>query len=420
MKSQHFFLILLLPLAALAADTPPVAVDTLVATILAQNPERRFYEQAIAAAKSETRLAGRLGDPELSFDLGHKRVHDASSQLAGEGLAWSVSVTQPFPWPGRLALRQAIASHDLKLAQLGLARFDLALSARARRLAYGLRAAHAKAAALREVADRFADLKATFLARDPAGLTPLLETRVIAAAELTLQRRAANAELAVQSALLELNQLRGAALDEPLRVAAPELAFQPAPPASDLLSAALENNFDYAMRRVQLAQQTDAVTLARQERNPGFSLGPYFSQEKAGDRETIIGLSVSLPLPLPGRTSATVAGAQSRRAQAETALAVARRELERDLLTAAQAYAVKCAELARQDPDALTQYRDAAMLADRHYRLGAVNVATYVELQISYLDAVEALLDTRAEALAAALELHELTGLDLHLVTPAP
>jgi cobalt-zinc-cadmium efflux system outer membrane protein len=59
------------------------------------------------------------------------------------------------------------------------------------------------------------------------------------------------------------------------------------------------------------------------------------------------------------------------------------------------------------------QFREAAALADRHYRLGAVPIGTYVELQSSYLDAVEALLDTQAEALAAALELNQLTGLDL-------
>jgi hypothetical protein len=46
------------------------------------------------------------------------------------------------------------------------------------------------------------------------------------------------------------------------------------------------------------------------------------------------------------------------------------------------------------------KFREAADLADRHYRTGAVPIATYVELQNSYLDAVEALLDTQRETLA--------------------
>lgn len=128
-------------------------------------------------------------------------------------------------------------------------------SNRARTLAFGLYAANAKAAAIREVSDRFAALKEIFLARDPAGVTPLLETRVLEACELSLQRRTTEAELALQNSRIELNQLRGVAPDSPLRVAAPSLAFNTAPDTAALLAAACEKNFDYKMRRVELEQQ---------------------------------------------------------------------------------------------------------------------------------------------------------------------
>jgi len=55
--------------------------------------------------------------------------------------------------------------------------------------------------------------------------------------------------------------------------------------------------------------------------------------------------------------------------------------------------------------------RMAAELADRHYRLGAVQIATFVELQKQYLEAVEGLLDTKKETLEAAQQLELLTGL---------
>jgi cobalt-zinc-cadmium efflux system outer membrane protein len=42
-----------------------------------------------------------------------------------------------------------------------------------------------------------------------------------------------------------------------------------------------------------------------------------------------------------------------------------------------------------------------------------VPVATYVELQKEYLEAVEAMLDTRKDALRARQELELLTGLNL-------
>src|SRR5262249_23054879 len=67
-------------------------------------------------------------------------------------------------------------------------------------------------------------------------------------------------------------------------------------------------------------------------------------------------------------------------------------------------------------PESVAEFRKAAALADRHYRLGAVPIATYVELQKQYLEAVEALLETRREALEAAQQLELLTGLNINAV----
>ena len=84
-------------------------------------------------------------------------------------------------------------------------------------------------------------------------------------------------------------------------------------------------------------------------------------------------------------------------------------------MEAALTYESKVREIGRWRPDAVGHFREAAELADRHYRLGAVPVATYVELQKQYLEAVDALLDTRKDALKAAQDLELLTGLTLPL-----
>ena len=67
----------------------------------------------------------------------------------------------------------------------------------------------------------------------------------------------------------------------------------------------------------------------------------------------------------------------------------------------------------------MDEFRKAAELADRHYRLGAVPIAIYVELQKQYLEAVEALLDTRREALEAGQQIQLLTGLEFNAVQTA-
>jgi cobalt-zinc-cadmium efflux system outer membrane protein len=344
---------------------------------------------------------------------GQKRVTDRG--LSAEGVAWSVSVVQPFEWPGRIGLRKAIANRDLELAELGYARFKVALAARVRTLAYELFAAQEKAAATGEVAERFQTLREVLVQRDPAGLTPLLETRVIEATELTMQRKASAAALAAQAALLELNQLRGAAPEAPLSLLPPRLAFPRAENRDVLLASARTNNFELRLRAAELAQQGFRVELAKNERFPAIAVGPSYSVENAGDRERIAGVAVSLPLPLWNRNAGNIETARARQVQAETSLYLAQRETERKVLAAALTYETKLNEMAKWRADSVQHFKEAAGLADRHYRLGAVPIATYVELQKQYLDAAESLLDTKREALEAAAQLEQLTGLLLPL-----
>ena len=395
------------------AATNQVTLDELVKEALEKNPELRFYEAEIAAAKAVRTTAGLLANPELSAGVGQKTVR--GSGLSAEGVAWSVSVAQSFEWPGRLGLRKAIANRDIELAELGYARFKVALAARMRLLAYGLSAAEEKAATSRDVAERFNALREVLVQRDPAGLTPLLETRIIEATELNMQRKASEAAVATQAALLELNQLRGVAPDARLSVGQTHLAFRPAEPRETLLALARTNNFELRVRAVELAQQGFRVELAKNERFPAIAFGPAISEERAGDRERIIGVGVSLPLPLWNRNTANIEAAKARQVQAETSFFVTQREAERRVIEAALTYETKLREMAKWRPDAAEHFREAADVADRHYRLGAVPIATYVELQKQYLDAVEGLLDTKKEALEAAAQLELLTGLPLPL-----
>jgi cobalt-zinc-cadmium efflux system outer membrane protein len=396
------------------APSPAVTIDSLVAEVLASNPELNFYRAEVAVARGERRVAAAWANPELSAQAGQKRVR--AGGLSDEGTAWAVSVQQTFEWPGRMPLRKAIANHQVQLAELGLGQFRAALSARTRALAYNLAAAQEKTAAAQEVADRFQELREVLLQRDPAGLTPLLETRIIEATELTLKRKASEAETAAQAATLELHQLRGAAWTNAVRIASVRLGFNTAPDTDSLLAACRTNNFELRMRQAELEQQGFKVALARKEGYPAFTVGPYFAQERAGDREQQIGLALSLPLPLWNRNRGGVESAEARRQQAETSLLVTQRNIERQVVENAQGYDTKRREMARWRSDSVDEFRKAAELADRHYRLGAVPISTYVELQKQYLEAVEALLDTKREALDAAQALEHLTGLPLSLV----
>lgn len=389
---------------------PALSLDDLVRQVQSNNPELDFYRAEIAAARAGRKTAARWDNPEITAELGSKRVWERHGAALGDGVAWSVALAQPFEWPGRIGLRKAIANRQIEIAELGLRQFQAALAGRARSLGHAVLAARQKADAAQEVAARYRSLLEVLVQRETAGVTPLLERRIIEASAITLSRRATDAEREVQAALLELNQLRGQPASAPLRLSGQLVVPTDPPVLARLLEVAATNNFEVRARQLELAQQGFQVRLARNERYPRVTLAPYYSEEKANDEQRIAGLGISLPLPLWNQNRDNLEAATAREQQAGASLRVILREVERAVAEHAMALETRLAEMARWRPGAEAQLREAAELADRHYRLGAVPVATYLEMQNQYLEALEALLATRREALEHRQQLELLTG----------
>lgn len=279
-----------------------------------------------------------------------------------------------------------------------------------RSLGYNIFIAQKKLAAAREVADRFQALTEVLVQRDPAGVTPVLETRIIEASTITLQRQASEATIAAQVAMLELSQLRGQPPGATVRVTGAQLNFRASPSLETLLDTARTNAFELRIRQTELEQQGFKVSLAKNERFAGVTIGPFITQDKAVDTERTIGIGVSMPLPLWNRNTGNIETAKARAQQAQTSLLLTQREVERRVTENALALQVKLEEMSKWRADSVQKFREAAELADRHYRLGAVPIATYVELQKQYREAIAAMLDTKKEALESAQTLEQLTG----------
>lgn len=394
-----------------------MTLDALVSEVLENNPELNFFKAEIDAAKGLRRTAGTWANPEISGALGQKKVWNEERELTGKGKAGEISITQTFEWPGRMGLRRAIADRDIHLAELGLEQFKTSLAARTRIKAYELFAAREIAAASVEVASHFRALREVLVQRDPAGLTPLLETRVIEAMELNMQRKASQATLVAQATLFDLNQLRGKPVGEEISLSPRRLMFAALEDKNALIELARSNDFLVRMRALELEKSGFQVGLAENERWPAISVGPSFAQEQAGERERVVGAAVSLPLPFWNQNQGSVQTARARRTQAEISLNAAQRDAERRLLEAAAIYEMKVREMASWGVDSIQHFQEAAELADRHYRLGAVPVSIYVELQTQYLEAIAGLHDTKKEALEAAAQLELLTGKQLSLAS---
>jgi len=407
------FGIVLAPMLYSANDA--TSLDQLVAEAWARNPEANVYRAEIAAAKGERRTAGEWQNPEATTDAGAKVVHDYHGNTLGEGVTWTLSAAQTFEYPGRVSLRKAIANHQIALAEVGLEGFRVALAARVRAAAFRAALGRAKADAAGEVAKRFEDLASVLSQRPAAGIAPQLEARIIEASAISLKRRPIEAQREMQSAIYELNQLRGAPIDSPLALANVDLKLQSLPPIATLLWTARERNYDIRTRTVELEQQGFKVKLALNERWPAVRVGPFAHDERAETNEYQFGIGVTLPLPLWNRNAGKIDSERARAAKVEAELTALVREVERKVADAEFIYRSRRDEVEQLQATILPQLRAAAEMGDRNYREGAVPLATYTELQKQYLDSIDAFSSAQAAAIDARQQLEQLTAIRLDL-----
>lgn len=400
---------ILLVTATALAETP----EALARRAVQRNPELNFFIAEIAAAKGAMRTAGTVRNPELSTEFGYKNSRENSGGASGDGAILALSFSQTFEYPGRIALRKAIANHDLVLAELHLQQFRLTLAARVRSLAYASTSAQERTKAVQEVASRTKELNEVLKQRPLAGIAPQLEAQIISANLLTFQRQQRESQLAEKTIAAELNQLCGRSADAALTVDAIPAIFTAAS-VPRLVEAARSNAFDIRIRQAELAQQGFKVALSKNERFPAVAVGPFYSLENAIDREQRVGLGVSLPLPFWDHNAGNIASSKARQQQAEASLAVAEREVEKRATQTAATLEAKRAEIEAWKTGAIVKLREASELADRNYRLGAVPLTTYVEIQKQYLEAIAALDGAQKDALEAAQALEILTGQKLY------
>jgi len=202
----------------------------------------------------------------------------------------------------------------------------------------------------------------------------------------------------------------GEAPEHDLELRTETLTLNPPPALDTLLASARMRNFELLARIIDVEQQGYEVKLAENERWPSISVQPYVQRQTNNTQETQMGIGVSIPLPLWNRNQGSIDSARAKGVQAEVMLTAQMRQLERDVAAQASHYRLHVEELAKWPADMLNSFRAAAAEADEHFRLGALPLATYTELQRQYIESIKAVLGSQLGAVEARLQLEQLTG----------
>lgn len=411
LSTFYFLLFATWTLAEEALPGPEaLSIEQLTQQVLAYNPELRFYEAEIENAKGQRRQAGLWHNPEFSGEYGERRINDAGGNLLNKGLTRSATITQTFEFPGKASLRKAIANKDIVLAELGLEQFRLSLKGKVKLLAYRYLAATSNARVALEISDRSSTLIELIRQRPSAGIAGLLDQRIIEGSLLELQRSATQFEQERAAAQIELNVLRGKPTSHPLKIEAKQDLTLKVANLDELIFNALNNNYLLKIRQIEIEKAIQSVSAAKMDIAPDFVVGPFFSQDRAGDNEVNLGGSVAVTLPLWNWNQGNIDSAKARQDQALAMSLQAKRQIDTEVSQRFSAYQLLQRQFIQTSNDTIKNLQDASDLADRQYRLGAISVQTFLEMQRQFLATQQSQNSAWVEAQSNLLDLELLTG----------
>ena len=394
-------IIIAISLAHASVASGAVSLDHLVERILERHPALVAEESEVAAAEAGRLQAGLRPPPEVGVSAGFKDTDtDSGYEASAE---WLFTM----PRGGRLDALSALAAGEVDFARAGLERTRQELAREIRLLAYRYLAASADAAVAGEIADRSKAMIELLKQRPSAGPALLLELRVIEASLVEFQEAARTFTAQRDLARLKLNLWLGhepqAPLDlnEPLQC--PDDRFE-----YEALVRMLERSPAVLLRLADRTRAEAEVQLAAHEAAPEYQWGPYIAREAAGEAETVVGLAFSTPLGGGKRSEAATARARARQAAADAGLEQERLEARVELAGILKQYEGALAKVAGIPQDLVDQMRAAADLADRQYRLGAIPVQLFLDVQREFLSVQQLHHQALLEAWSHAVELRGL------------
>ena len=307
-------------------------LNNLVLEALQANPEIQAMHKERIAARSRIAPAGALDDPML--EAGLVNVPTDNFRLDREEMTMKmVGIAQRFPYPGKRALRETVASKEAEgighgfwetagrvARDVKVAYFDLALVREMRRVAIENRA----------TLERFLEVAESRYRAGQVGIADVLKAQVQITRMLDELIRLDREE---PSIIAELNRALGRAANHVAPVTVLPALQRPNLDLDALHEAALRNRPQLAALRSTIARAETSAELARKDFYPDFDLRfSYGQRDNAPDgmrRSDMVSVTVAINLPLwrESKREPKVAEAQAMREQVRAQLQAQQNEI---------------------------------------------------------------------------------------------
>ncbi len=272
-------------------------LEQLIKESLASRPELHRAHGMARAERERVPQAGALPDPTLS--LGIQNDGFGRLQIGAAETSWySLELSQPLPWPGKLRLRTAVAALAADSVGAAIARAQLSAEADVRRAYLGLILARERLALLEQLDALWQ--KSAGIARKRYETGEGAQSDVLRAQlefnRLRKRRWALQAE--EQTQIQALNRLRARPLDEPIPTAAKvsEIETPRVEELETVLVRARAASPELVVARLGVSRAQTQTQLARRERFPDFNLSAGIMPRGGLEPMWRAGVGIGLPV----------------------------------------------------------------------------------------------------------------------------
>ena len=386
--------------------TNVLSLDAAIRLALDNNPDIRVLSADIASARGEVTTAKTWQNPEISVAPGFKTIRDPSvTEFHGD-----FGLEQTFEWPGKRAVRRAVAEKNVAVRQLALAGFRSQLAIQVRRAYFTLLATRGVV----ELREQKLTLVKLFVEaaqkKVEGGFAPEFEATKAQVEVVGAQRVLRQAQAQHDAARVTLNALMGRKPTEPLIVTGALGDGVALPNQSTLLEQALVQNPSVKVQEAEAERTGLSLQSIRKSRLPDFKVGPRVEYTRD---EQIVGFGLSLPLPFWDKKKGEIATATAAQEKAMAELDKLRREILRDVTTASQNLTAAKESLTFYTPALRDKLKSALDAAAQNYAEGRMPLLLYLESQRTYFDTQADYFETLQKLFEAQAELESAAGASL-------
>jgi len=274
-------------------------LQPLIDEALKNNHEILISEAGVSASKFRIPQAESLPDPMFMFGYqndGTEDLYTFNNEMAADS-QWMFSVSQMFPYPGKLSLKGRMASRDAESLAAMTDSARLKTIARVKELYYDLFFTYKNIDLVKEKRTLFSKIEDAALARYSAGMAPQQEVLMAQTEKYMLLETEEMLKQKIQSIEAMLNSVIGREVNSPLgrpAEASPSIFNND---MDELIKAAYENSPEIKAKEKMLAGAGAKIQMAEKEYYPDFTVNAnYFARNRYYDDMWSLTTTINIPI----------------------------------------------------------------------------------------------------------------------------